>query len=120
MQFARMVIAGDRAEALLARTKCRCPVPAVIHNALGHNLGAAPIADARSAQDLNQCPNFDRTNQQTPREYGYAVDWPRSEIEIIGLWSARFSEAVVRAGLGVTKAVRACCSRLVVANYQLD
>ena len=42
MQFARMVIAGDRAEALLARTKCRCPVPAVIHNALGHNLGAAP------------------------------------------------------------------------------
>jgi hypothetical protein len=41
MQFARMVIARDRAAALLARTrKVDGPTPAVIHNALGYNLAA--------------------------------------------------------------------------------
>jgi hypothetical protein len=98
MQFARMVIARDRAEALLGRTKkVDGPTPAVIHNALGYNLGAAhtaPMLD-RPMICTNVLTSIERISKNRATIDLLSIG-PRSEIEIFGLWSAGFSRDRVK------------------------
>jgi hypothetical protein len=98
MQFARMVIARDRAAALLARTrKVDGPTPAVIHNALGYNLAAAhtaPMLD-RPMICTNIVTSIERVGKNRATMDVLSIG-PRSEIEIFGLWSAGFSKDRVK------------------------
>jgi hypothetical protein len=98
MQFARQVIARDRASALLARTQCvDGPTPTVIHNAVGYNLAAAhtaPMLD-RPMICTNVISSIERVGRNRATMDVLSIG-PRSEIEIFGLWSAGFARDRVK------------------------
>ena len=98
MQFARMVIARDRANALLPLAKkIDEPIPVVIQNAVGYNLAAAhtaPMLD-RPMICTNILSSIERVGKNRATMDVLSIG-PRSEIEIFGLWSAGFSRDRVK------------------------